>query len=105
MVHPRPLSGCARGCKGRALQADLGNKGLTPLTHCPLRSQVFGLPSSLGYPLFYKVAPSPDALVQRPALLGWMQQREFWSKPESAQAFEILRQVGAVWCGRCLGGQ
>ncbi|GAB4813663.1 hypothetical protein N2152v2_000709 [Parachlorella kessleri] len=67
-------------------------QGLTLDDLKAMLKQVFGLPSSLGYPLFYKIALAPDSLVQQQALLAWLQQHDFWSKPESAQAFDVLRQ-------------
>ena len=71
---------------------------------------MFGLPSSLAYPLFYRVAAAPDSLVPRAALAAWLQRHSFWSKTEAAQAFDILRQVRAAgragwgW-GGCRCGQ
>ena len=87
-----------------------------------LLAQVFGLPASLAYPLFAKLAPdrpmppSPGSaggdagpgggggggggpggatLVPHAALLAWLDGTDFWGKDEAERAFDILRQVSS----------
>lgn len=57
--------------------------------------QLLGLPSSLAYPLFYKLASATDAAVSTEALLLWMHATAFWAAPDSLRAFRILCQASA----------
>lgn len=62
-----------------------------------LMKQVFGLPSTLAYPLFNKVAPSPEGLAPRESLRQWLQQHDLWRKSEALQAYDILRKEGQAY--------
>eukprot|EP00887_Chlorella_sp_A99_P001590 scaffold8.g1590.t1 len=75
------------------LSAHLGGVTLEQLK--VLLKQVLLLPSSLAYPLFYKLASATDATVSAEALLAWMHTSDFWAAPDTLRAFKILCQARA----------
>lgn len=61
-----------------------------------LLKQVFGLPTPLAYPLFYKMAPGEEGLVSRAALRAWLDRAGFWGLDGPGRAMEILRAPGSA---------
>lgn len=61
-----------------------------------LLKQVFSLPTSLAYPLFYKMTPGEEGLVSRAALISWLDRAGFWAQDAAGRAYRVLCAPGAT---------
>lgn len=61
-----------------------------------LLKQVFSLPTSLAYPLFYKMTPGEEGLVSRASLISWLDRAGFWAQDAAGRAYRILCAPGAT---------